>query len=126
MRNVFLIDIAAYLHRAMHVVYGDSVASVPETDARFVDHACGMLAHTPVFAAQAPRFFEALCDLSVTVFQQPRYEADDLIASIVQNTDESYTIVTHDKDLLALVNDKRKVCAHNPMSGAVSRETDVR
>lgn len=43
---VFLIDISAYLHRAMHVVYGDRAHSVAPTDTAFIDHVGVMLANT--------------------------------------------------------------------------------
>jgi DNA polymerase-1 len=159
---IHLIDISAYLHRAMHVVYGDRAASVKPTDTSFIDHACIMLAntmvklgikrmavvcdstepsfrceaypaykaerkpHTPVFAAQAPRFFDALKDLSVSVFDEPRYEADDIIASLVgQETGTPYVIVSHDKDLFALVNDSNMVSIYNPMSDKWTREAGV-
>lgn len=159
---IYLIDISAYLHRAMHVVYGDRAPTVPPTDTAFVEHACVMLAntmvklriermavvcdstqpsfrcdyfpqykaerkaHTPVFAAQAPRFFDALRDIDVTVFDEPRFEADDLIATLAgEEGGIPYVIVTHDKDLLALVNDEARVCAYNPMSDVWTREADV-
>lgn len=159
---IYLIDISAYLHRAMHVVYGDRAASVAPTDTAFIDHACIMLAntmaklriermavvcdstqssfrcdvypaykaerkpHTAVFAAQAPRFFDALRDLDVTVFDEPRYEADDLIATLA-GTEEGipYTIVSHDKDLFALVDDEKRICAYNPMADTWTRSADI-
>lgn len=159
---IYLVDIYAYLHRAMHVVYGDRAASVEPADTGFIDHACIMLAntmvklsikrmavvcdstmpsfrcdmypaykaerkpHTPVFAAQAPRFFDALRDLSVSVFDEPKYEADDIIATLAgQEPGTPYVIVSHDKDLLALVDDSKQVCAYNPMSDKWSRDADV-
>lgn len=160
--TIHLIDISAYLHRAMHVVYGDRSASIVPTDTAFIDHACVMLAntmvkldikrmavvcdstepsfrceaypaykaerkpHTPVFVAQAPRFFDALKDLSVSVFDEPRYEADDIIATLAgQETGTPYVIVSHDKDLLALVDDSRQISAYNPMSDKWTRDADV-
>lgn len=159
---IYLIDISAYLHRAMHAVYGDHAPTIAPTDTAFVDHACVMLAntmtklhiermavvcdstersfrcdffpaykaerkpHTPVFSAQAPCFFESLCDIDVTVYDEPRYEADDLIATLAgQEPDVPYVIVSHDKDLLALVNDDTKISAYNPMSDAWTHEADV-
>jgi len=159
---IYLIDISAYLHRAMHVVYGDRAATVAATDTAFIDHACVMLAntmekcgirrmavvcdstepslrcdmypeykaerkpHTPVFAAQMPRFFDALKDLSVNVFDEPQYEADDLIATLAgQEPGVGYVIVSHDKDLLALVNDEKCISAYNPMSDKWTRAADV-
>ncbi len=159
---IYLVDISAYLHRAMHVVYGDRAPTIAPTDTGFVDHACVMLAntmvklkvermaivcdstessfrcdtypaykaerkpHTPVFTAQAPRFFDALRDLSITVFEEPRYEADDLIATFAgQEAGESYVIVSHDKDLLALVDDDKQIYAYNPVSDRWSHTPDV-
>ena len=158
---VFLIDISAYLHRAMHVVYGDRTPTIAATDTSFIDHAAVMLAntmaklsikrmavvcdstepsfrcdmypeykaerkpHTPVFAAQMPVFFDALKDLSVSVFDEPRYEADDLIATLAGQENVPYVIVSHDKDLLALVSDAKQVSAYNPMSDKWTREADV-
>lgn len=159
---IYLIDISAYLHRAMHVVYGDRAPSIVPTDTAFADHACVMLAntmvklnikrmaivcdstepsfrcavfpkykaerkpHTPVFSAQAPRFFDALRDIDITVFDEPRYEADDLIATLAgEEPAAGYIIVSHDKDLLALVNDEKCIAAYNPMSDKWTREADV-
>lgn len=160
--TIYLIDVSAYLHRAMHVTYGDRAESVAATDTGFIDHACVMLAntmvklgvrrmavvcdstspsfrcdsypsykagrkaHTAVFTAQAPRFFDALRDLSVTVFDEPRYEADDLIATLAgQESGTPYVIVSHDKDLLALVDDGKRIASYNPMSDKWTREADV-
>lgn len=159
---IYLVDISAYLHRAMHVVYGDRAPTVAPTDTAFIDHACIMLAntmeklriermavvcdsmqpsfrcdefpaykaerkpHTPVFTAQAPRFFDALRDLDVTVFEEPRYEADDLIASLAgQESDIPYVIISHDKDLYALVNDEQRISMYNPMTDTWTREAEV-
>jgi DNA polymerase-1 len=160
--TIHLIDISAYLHRSMHVVYGDRAATVEATDTGFIDHAAIMLAntmvklsirrmavvcdstlpsprcsiypgykagrkpHTPVFAAQAPCFFDALRDLSVNVFDEPGYEADDLIASLAgQDADTGYIIVSHDKDLLALVDDEKCISVYNPVTDKYLREKDV-
>jgi len=161
MDPVYLIDISAYLHRAMHVVYGDRAATVEAADTGFIDHAGVMLAntmvklgikrmavvcdsiapsfrcesypaykagrkpHTPVFAAQMPVFFDALRDIDVSVFDEERYEADDLIATLVRQEVVPYVIVSHDKDLLALVSDAEQICAYNPMSDKWTREADV-
>jgi DNA polymerase-1 len=159
---IYLIDISAYLHRAMHVVYGDRAPTVSPTDTSFIDHACVMLAntmeklrvermavicdstqpsfrcdffpaykaerkaHTPVFAAQMPRFFDALRDIDVTVYDESRYEADDLIATLAGEEEGiPYVIVSHDKDLLALVNDEARISTYNPMTDSWTREADV-
>jgi DNA polymerase-1 len=159
---IFLFDIAAYLHRAMYVVYGDTAATTPTTDDKFIAHACGMLANTmekldvkrmavvrdsivpslrcaeypaykaerkahyPVFAAQAPRFFEALKDVSVAVIERDAYEADDLIVTLLgQEAGARYVVVSSDKDLLGCLAFEN-VGYHDPMKGAdVTRETFV-
>jgi 5'-3' exonuclease len=83
-------------------------------------------AHYPVFAAQAPRFYASLREIDVVVIGQPRYEADDLIASIVQQPG-SYVIVSSDKDLSALVTrDARTVQLYDPMKNAWVTPGDVR
>jgi 5'-3' exonuclease len=57
--------------------------------------------HTPVFAAQAPRFFDALRRAGVMVVGEARYEADDVIASMVMaRRDFPVCIISSDKDLL--------------------------
>lgn len=157
---LFLFDISAYLHRAMYVCYGDRVAETSETDARFVQHACGMLANTmerlniermavvcdstdpsfrcdyfpaykaerkphyPVFAAQAPWFYDQLRDMSVAVVSAPRFEADDLIASML-GCSPSCTVVSSDKDLLALLRNG-SVDYYDPMKNAHVNAGDVR
>lgn len=81
--------------------------------------------HYPVFAAQAPRFYDALRDVSVAVMAEPRYEADDLIASLVRGGDR-YVVVSSDKDLLALVREDRSVDFYDPMKGVWIGPGDVR
>ena len=157
---IYLFDIAAYLHRAMYVVYGDKTAETPPDDRRFIEHACGMLAntmekldvkrmavvcdstesslrcaiypqykadrkpHTPVFAAQAPRFFDALRDISVAVVHVPCYEADDLIATLNgQEPNTPYVIVSSDKDLLGCLGEWTRY--FDPMKGIEVTREDV-
>jgi len=159
---IHLFDIAAYLHRAMYVVYGDNASTTPSTDETFIVHACGMLAntmeklgvrrmavvrdsvvpskrceeypaykadrkpHTPVFAAQSPRFFSALRDVSVAVVEAEAYEADDLIATLVgQERGTQYVVVSSDKDLLACLATER-TSFYDPMKNVeVTREMFV-
>lgn len=83
-------------------------------------------AHYPVFAAQAPKFYDAMRDVSVAVAAEPRYEADDLIATIVRRAGDRYVVVSSDKDLLALVRDDRSVDFYDPMKGAWIGVGDVR
>jgi DNA polymerase-1 len=136
---VFVFDVTAFLHRSLHVSYGDRVPVVPETDTAFVKHAGKMIsnvvqaleirqmvialdstepslrcdyypsykaerkAHAPVFAAQAPRFYDALRRAGAFVVGAPRYEADDVIASMMNGRDFPVCIVSSDKDLLQYV-----------------------
>lgn len=157
---IFLFDIAAYLHRAMYVVYGDKAAETSPDDRKFIEHACVMLAntmdkldvrrmavvcdstehslrcdvypkykaerkpHTPVFAAQAPRFFDALRDVSVAVIERSRYEADDLIATLNgQEAGTQYVVVSSDKDLLACLGDRTRY--FDPMKAIEVTRADV-
>lgn len=146
---VFVFDITAFLHRALHVSYGDRVLAIPETDTAFVRQAgrmianvvqalgiqqmvvaldstepslrcdyfpaykAGRKAHAPVFAAQAPRFYDALRQAGALVVGAPRYEADDVIASMVRHRDFPVCIVSSDKDLLQYVGDD--VVLYDPM-----------
>jgi DNA polymerase-1 len=145
MSSLFLFDVSAYLHRAMHVVYGDRVATVDPNDSQFIKHACAMIANTmqrcdvsrmvlvqdslepsfrcdvypaykagrrdhyPVFKQGAPRFFAAMEKAGVKVLGVPRFEADDLIASLVQvlrqRRGAKIVIVSSDKDLLMHVEE---------------------
>lgn len=68
----------------------------------FPAYKAGRKAHYPVFSAQAPVFYDALRDVSVSVIVVPGYEADDLIATLVPHC-PSAVIVSSDKDLLGQV-----------------------
>lgn len=68
--------------------------------------------HPPVLAAQAPKFFDALRDVSVAVVQEPRYEADDLITTLTSIG--KCVIVSSDKDMLAQLDDGQ-VLVYDPM-----------
>lgn len=93
----------------------------------FSDYKADRKAHYPVFAAQVPKFYDALRDVSVAVVTEPRYEADDLIASFTAGgSGESYVVVSSDKDLLALVRDDRTVDFYDPMKGVWVGAGDVR
>jgi DNA polymerase-1 len=91
--------------------------------------------HYPVFTAQAPRFYDALREMSVAVLSEPRYEADDLIASVIRfacsDDPGGYVIVSSDKDLLAYVDDGNdsgggRVRFYDPMKGIWIGPADVR
>lgn len=80
--------------------------------------------HTPVFAAQMPVFFEALKDISVAVVERPRYEADDLIATLAgQEVTSDYVVVSSDKDLLGCLTEHVKY--YDPMKGIEVSRVDV-
>lgn len=81
--------------------------------------------HTPVFAAQMPRFMAALANVGVSVFEEPTFEADDIIATLVGDEKVPYSIVSHDKDLLALVDDASEVAVYNPTSDKWHRMDDI-
>ncbi|HBH29726.1 MAG: DNA polymerase I [Desulfofustis sp. PB-SRB1] len=68
-------------------------------------------------AEQIPYIKEAVTALGITSFEQPGVEADDLIASAVRRLDaagQKVIIVSGDKDLLQLVNDR--VIMWDPMN----------
>jgi DNA polymerase-1 len=92
----------------------------------FPEYKAERKAHYPVFATQAPRFYDALRDVSVAVMIAPRYEADDLIATMAGYPGERYVVVSSDKDLLALVRDDRSVDFYDPMKAAWISAGDVR
>lgn len=92
----------------------------------FPEYKAERKAHYPVFAAQAPRFYDALRDVSVAVMTEPRYEADDLIATVAGYPGERYVVVSSDKDLLALVRQDRGVDFYDPMKNAWIGVGDVR
>jgi len=83
-------------------------------------------AHYPVFATGMPLFFGALADISVSVVAAPRYEADDLIATMVADRNERFVVVTSDKDLLALLTNDHHVRAYDPMKDLWLGTADVR
>jgi 5'-3' exonuclease len=92
----------------------------------FPEYKAERKAHYPVFAAQAPRFYDALRDVSVAVLCAPRYEADDLIASVVRaRGSDQCVIVSSDKDLLALVVGSG-VRFFDPMKGVWVGPSDIR
>jgi len=80
--------------------------------------------HAAVFAAQSPKFFDALRDISVAVVERPRYEADDLIATLNgQDQHAPYVVVSSDKDLLACLGERTRY--FDPMKGIEVTREDV-
>lgn len=61
---------------------------------------------------QLPRLDHLLSTMKVTYLRQPGYEADDIIATLTREAEEAgweVVIVTSDKDLMQLVNDKTTI-----------------
>lgn len=141
---IWIFDTTAFLHRAMHAVYGDRAATISETDTSFLRAATLMLANVaeipqcklmllaadsdepslrldeyadykkgrkeraPVLRAQLPNFYRAM--EHVGVLGWPRYEADDVIGTmVIPESIRDVTIVSSDKDLLQFVNDERRI-----------------
>lgn len=141
---IWVFDTTAFLHRAMHAVYGDRTPTVPETDTSFLRAATLMLAkvaespscthmllaadcdgpslrideyadykkdrkeRAPVLRAQLPKFYRAMEQVGVLGWN--RYEADDVIGTLVMPEDvRDVTIVSSDKDLLQFINDERRI-----------------
>ncbi len=69
----------------------------------------------PDLAQQVPYIRRALKAYRIPIIEMPRYEADDVIGTLArQAAEQSYSVyvVSSDKDMLQLVNDK--VCVLNP------------
>ncbi len=63
-------------------------------------------------AQQLPRLDEMLAVMNITNLKMPGYEADDIIATLTRRAESAgweVVVVTGDKDLMQLVNDKVKV-----------------
>lgn len=83
------------------VVVGDSFAPLKRCEV-WDGYKAGRKAHLPVFARQAPRFYETLADLDVSVVRIDGYEADDIIGAYVCHhdlRDVPKLIVSIDQDL---------------------------
>lgn len=89
----------------------------------FPSYKQGRRPHPPVFRTQVPRFFQKMADISVAVLHEPRYEADDIIATVVRHRQSDVTIVSIDKDLLAYVGPG--VDYYNPVTREWYRPHDV-
>lgn len=63
---------------------------------------------------KARDFLEAA---GVPVYSKPGYEADDVIATIADKSDKDVVVVTGDRDLLQLVDDKNNVSLYMPITG---------
>lgn len=63
---------------------------------------------------KARKFFAAV---EVPVYSKSGFEADDVIATITRKSPEEVVVVTGDRDLLQLVNDKKNVKLYMPVVG---------
>jgi DNA polymerase-1 len=107
------------------VVVADSSEPSPRCEI-FPSYKAKRKAHYRVFAAQAPRFLDALRDVSIPVVSVPRYEADDLIAALAGELEHSVTIVASDKDLMALVDDAAGIRFYDPVKSLWMDDAAVR
>lgn len=64
---------------------------------------------------QIPLVHELLDALKICYFEVPGYEADDVIGTLSKQTNDEVVIVTGDRDMLQLINNKVKVCV--PVKG---------
>ncbi|HEX8170906.1 MAG TPA: 5'-3' exonuclease H3TH domain-containing protein [Thermoanaerobaculia bacterium] len=79
----------------------------------YADYKAHREASPPELDAQVDPCVEAVQALGVATFIDERYEADDLIATILAKTrasKASYVIVTSDKDLAQLVDERVTLC----------------
>ncbi len=63
---------------------------------------------------KAREFFKAV---HVPIYSKPGYEADDVIGTIAKQSKGETVIVTGDRDILQLVNDKRNIKLYMPIAG---------
>jgi DNA polymerase-1 len=159
---VYVFDVAAFLHRAMHALHRDQVDKIPADDTTAAHHALSMIsslmsqfairrmvvcpdsterslrcdyfsaykaerrAHPPVFRENYPKMLRALERSGVRVIGATRYEADDVIATLVTGArDFSVVIVSSDKDLWQLILDG-EVAVYDPMQRAWRTRADCK
>ena len=63
---------------------------------------------------KARAFFEAI---QVPIYSMPGFEADDIIGTIADKSKGDVVIVTGDRDILQLVNDKKNIKLYMPVAG---------
>lgn len=63
---------------------------------------------------KARDFFKAA---KVPIYSMPGFEADDVIGTIADKSDGDVVIVTGDRDILQLVNDKKNIKLYMPIAG---------
>ncbi|MCX6703901.1 MAG: DNA polymerase I, partial [Candidatus Woesebacteria bacterium] len=64
--------------------------------------------------AKARDFFKAA---RVPIYSMPGFEADDVIGTIADKSKEDVVIVTGDRDILQLINDKKNIKLYMPVAG---------
>ena len=64
--------------------------------------------------AKARDFFKAA---RVPIYSMPGFEADDVIGTIADKSKEDVVIVTGDRDILQLIDDKRNIKLYMPVAG---------
>jgi DNA polymerase I len=84
----------------------------------------GYQAHRPRLDSDLSSQFEltykVLESMNIPIYKKERYEADDVIGTItaqVKDKIDEVVIVTGDRDILQLVNDKNKVRVYMPIQG---------
>lgn len=75
----------------------------------YSSYKAGRAVQPDVFRVQAPRLYRRLHELPLCVVRKERYEADDLIGTLVQQRDVPLCIVTSDKDMAQYVNEQHVV-----------------
>lgn len=95
----------------------------------FVEYRQGRKQYPPVLESSIPRFYTHMTAVGVPVVGWARYEADDVIASLVADDEcENAVVVSSDKDLLQLVTetkDRPGVSVYDPMQKRWFRVADV-
>lgn len=87
------------------VICADSRSNDRKTE--FKDYKANRKSMPPDLRHQVPMIKDLLLKMGMTVLEESGFEADDLIADIVlQNSDKECYILSSDKDLLQLVNER--------------------
>lgn len=68
-------------------------------------------------SSQFEKARDFLASADIPVYSKPGYEADDVIGTIADKSDEPVVIVTGDRDQLQLVNDKKDIKLYMPVVG---------
>ena len=93
----------------------------------------GYQAHRPRLhsdlSSQFTICYQVLEAMNMPIYKLEGYEADDVIGTICTQTESKVTIVTGDRDILQLVDDKKDVSVYMPTQGLnkakVYKEEDV-